>query len=253
MILRLKSDPGPETVFNGGELGLGNGDMSISQGVWIVGLGIVSYLLGSIPTGYLLGRWLKGIDIRQVGSGSTGATNVLRNLGWPAGLTVLIVDIGKGAVAIGLGRGFQAEWSIGFDALAQAGVFIVLGLLAVIGHSQPVWLKFKGGKSVATSLGVLLALNWPTGLATFGVFLIVLGGSRIVSLGSIIAALSLPIWFWVFGQPLPYIGLGICMGLFVIWRHQSNIKRLWQGTEPKLGQPVQVAQSGAVDIEQATQ
>lgn len=217
--------------------------MNSSQVIWVVGLGLISYLLGSIPTGYLLGQWLKGIDIRQIGSGSTGATNVLRNLGWPAGLTVLIVDIGKGSLAIGVGRWFLSEWGEPLDGLAQAGVLILLGLLAVIGHSQPVWLRFKGGKSVATSLGVLLALNWPTGLATLGVFLIVLGLSRIVSLGSIIAAISLPIWFWVFNQPIPYIGLGICMGLFVIWRHQSNIQRLWQGTEPKLGQPLPPAET----------
>ncbi|MDS3860405.1 glycerol-3-phosphate 1-O-acyltransferase PlsY [Thermosynechococcaceae cyanobacterium BACA0444] len=221
--------------------------MTSSQVIWIAGLGLISYLLGSIPTGYLLGKWLKGIDIRDCGSGSTGATNVLRNLGWPAGLTVLIVDIGKGAVAISLGRWGLAGWSNDLGGLAQAGVLILLGLLAVIGHSQPIWLRFKGGKSVATSLGVLLALNWPTGLATLGVFLVVLGLSRIVSLGSIIAAMSLPIWFWVFGQPVPYIGLGVCMGLFVIWRHQSNIQRLWQGTEPKLGQPVSSTQT---DLEQ---
>ncbi|AFY59991.1 glycerol-3-phosphate 1-O-acyltransferase PlsY [Synechococcus sp. PCC 6312] len=221
--------------------------MNSSPIAWIVGLGLVSYLLGSIPTGYLLGKWLKGIDIRDCGSGSTGATNVLRNLGWPAGLTVLIVDIGKGAVAIGVGRWFQTGWGSDLDGLAQAGVFILLGLLAVIGHSQPVWLRFNGGKSVATSLGVLLALNWPTGLTTLAVFLVVLGLSRIVSLGSMIAALSLPIWFWVFGQPAPYIGLGVGMGLFVIWRHQSNIQRLWQGTEPKLGQSVPSPQT---DLEQ---
>ncbi len=210
--------------------------VSSTQIIWMAGLGLVSYLLGSIPTGYLLGRWLKGLDIREVGSGSTGATNVLRNLGWPAGLTVLIVDIGKGSLTIGCGRWFQAEWGEGLDPMAQAGVYILLGLLAVIGHSQPVWLRFQGGKSVATSLGVLLALNWPTGLATLAVFLVVLALSRIVSLGSIIAAVSLPLWFWFFQQPLPYIGLGISMGLFVIWRHQSNIQRLLQGNEPRLGQ-----------------
>ncbi len=215
--------------------------MSAAQLVWISGLGVLSYLLGSIPTGYLLGRWLKGIDIRQVGSGSTGATNVLRNCGWPAGLTVLVVDVGKGALAIGIGRWLQGMWNSNQEPLLAAGVFILLGLLAVIGHSQPVWLGFKGGKSVATSLGVLLALNWPTGLATLAVFLAVLGLGRIVSLGSIIAALSLPLWFWVFGQPLPYLGLGLAMAAFVIWRHQSNIQRLLEGTEPKLGQSVSEA------------
>lgn len=200
-----------------------------------------SYLLGSIPTGYLLGRWLKGIDIREYGSGSTGATNVLRTLGKGPGLLVLLVDVGKGALAIALIR-----WvcSPNFALLPPAilspdwidWIVISGSLAAILGHSKPLWLSFKGGKSVATSLGILLALDWRIGLATLGVFALVIALSRWVSLSSISAAIALPLLMLGFAQPLPYLLFALVGSGYVIGRHRTNIQRLLAGTEPRVGE-----------------
>lgn len=202
---------------------------------------LAAYLLGSIPTGYIAARILKGIDIREHGSGSTGATNVLRTLGKGPGLLVLVVDTLKGVVAIAL-----VYWifttasqnifppSVNFDWLHF--LVTLAGLAAVIGHSKSIWLGFSGGKSVATSLGVLLAMNWQVALATVGVFGCVLALTRIVSLSSIAGAIAVSLLMFLLHQPLPYILFGLAGGLYVIWRHRSNIHRLLAGTEPKLGQ-----------------
>ncbi|WP_448524649.1 glycerol-3-phosphate 1-O-acyltransferase PlsY [Parathermosynechococcus lividus] len=196
---------------------------------------LTSYLLGSIPTGYWVAKHLRGIDIRDHGSGSTGATNVLRVVGKGAGLFTFVVDVLKGTVAVVAARWSLAQpWSTVPPAWGDY-CLLAIALVVVMGHSKPIWLGWRGGKSVATSLGVLLALNWPTGLVTFGVFLVVLALSRIVSLGSILAALSLPLWFWWFTGSLPFVGFSILASAFVIWRHQSNIQRLIAGTEPRLG------------------
>lgn len=205
---------------------------------------LVAYLLGSIPSGYGAGRLLKGIDIREHGSGSTGATNVLRTLGKGPALVVLLVDILKGAVAIGL-----AQLSYGWDGfltyapatvdLAQwwPWVVTVVGLSALLGHSKSIWLGFSGGKSVATSLGLLLMMNWMVGLGTLAVFGVVLAVSRIVSISSIMGAIAVPILMALLAQPLPYVLFGVAGGLYVIFRHRSNIQRLLSGTEPRIGQP----------------
>jgi glycerol-3-phosphate acyltransferase PlsY len=150
------------------------------------------YLLGSIPTGWLVGRWLAGVDLRQEGSGSTGATNVLRVVGRGPALVVFLVDVGKGTLAVTLARpvleahGGSGGWQT--DAWVVAA-----GLAALAGHIWPIWLKGKGGKAVATSLGMLLGLAWPVALACLGIFALVLSLSRIVSLGSVVAALALPL------------------------------------------------------------
>ena len=201
----------------------------------------VAYLLGSIPTGYLAGRLVRGIDIREHGSKSTGATNVLRTLGKGPALVVLLVDVLKGVAAIVFARGFYA-W---FDTipslappaqnLAPWGVCLA-GLAVLIGHGRSIWLNFSGGKSAATGLGVLLALSWPVGLGAALVFAIVLGLSRIVSLSSMLAALAATTLVLVLQQPLPYRLLVIAGGLYVIARHRANIGRLMAGTEPRLGQ-----------------
>lgn len=204
---------------------------------------IAAYLLGSIPTGYLAGKILKGIDIREVGSGSTGATNVLRAVGkWPA-LVVLLVDTLKGAGAIAL---VQAVYSLAptlvYPGRAQdqflAALAAVAGLAAVLGHSKSIWLNFTGGKSVATGLGVLLAMCWPVGLGTLGVFGLFLAFSRIVSLSSIAGAIAVSVLMILFKQPIPYELFAVAAGLYVIWRHRSNIQRLLAGTEPQLGQQI---------------
>ncbi|MGV1759496.1 glycerol-3-phosphate 1-O-acyltransferase PlsY [Rhizobium sp. P44RR-XXIV] len=208
----------------------------------------VAYLFGSLPTGYLAGKLLKGIDLREHGSKSTGATNVLRILGkWPA-LVVLLIDILKGAGAIIFARWFY-PWLDTFSFVSlptaldpqnlQAWVpwaVCLAGLAVLLGHSRPIWLNFRGGKSVATGLGLLLAIAWPVGLGALAVFGIMLAIFRIVSLGSILAALTAIALISSLEQPLPYRLLVIAGGLYVIIRHRANIQRLLAGTEPRLGQ-----------------
>ncbi len=192
---------------------------------------LLAYLLGSIPTGYLISRWVADLDIRDVGSGSTGATNVLRQVGKGPALVVFLVDVAKGTTAVLLARSLQLgdEWQV------------LAGLAALAGHIWPVWLGWKGGKAVATGLGMLLGLSWPVGLACFGVFVTVLSFSRIVSLASVSAAISLPLlmlWSFVGSSFRPaYLVLALIAMVLVVWRHRSNLKRLLAGSEPKLGQP----------------
>tara|TARA_Y100001933_G_C18657183_1_gene421174 strand:- start:13 stop:615 length:603 start_codon:yes stop_codon:yes gene_type:complete len=188
---------------------------------------LVSYVLGSFPSGYLYAKNLKGIDIRQVGSGSTGATNVLRNIGkWPA-LIVFILDIFKGFIAV----------KIAYFLLSDNIFQVIAGLCAIAGHIWPIWLRGRGGKAVATGLGMFIALSWKVGLASFGTFLIVISITKIVSLSSISAALLLPIYMLI------YIGtfkhsftiFSFIVTLIVIWKHRSNINRILKGEEPKIG------------------
>lgn len=216
------------------------------MGLWLiinVALLLMAYLLGSIPSGYVAGRLLKGIDLRQEGSGSTGATNVLRTLGkWPA-LVVLLADMGKGALAIAC-----VGWLYSFvniENLTPAYInpeilpywmTTFTGLAAIVGHSKSIWLNFQGGKSAATSLGILFAIYWPVGLATLGIFLGVLGITQIVSISSMAAAIACSGLMIFLHQPLPYQLFATLGGLYVIWLHRSNIQRLLAGTEPKLGE-----------------
>ena len=200
---------------------------------------MAGYLLGSIPAGYLAGRWLQGVDIRTLGSGSTGATNVLRQFGKGPALVVFLVDVLKGTAAVLLAKAVlqQGAATWGSDSWVVAA-----GLASLADHIWPVWLGWRGGKAVATALGMLLGLTWPVGLACFGVFLAVLSVSRIVSLSSVVAAIALPLlmlgWFQDQGMGLrwPYLALALLTSTLVIWRHRSNIGRLLAGTEPKLGQ-----------------
>jgi glycerol-3-phosphate acyltransferase PlsY len=206
---------------------------------------IGAYLLGSIPTGYLLGRLLKGIDIREQGSGSTGATNVLRTLGKGPALVVLLVDALKGVGAIALVNGYYLLAETPAIPLTwQPWLVASAAFAALLGHSKSIWINFTGGKSVATGLGVLLAMSWSVGLGTLGVFALVLALSRIVSLGSVVAAIAVPVLMIVLGQPLPYQLFAGTAALYVIWRHRSNIQRLLAGTEPQIGRSLpQEAQS----------
>jgi glycerol-3-phosphate acyltransferase PlsY len=204
---------------------------------------LAGYLLGSIPFGYLAARWLAGIDIRQEGSGSTGATNVLRVLGKGPALVVFLLDVLKGTAAVVLARVVLGGSLSGGEAMSGTGLdewVVAAGLAALAGHSWPVWLGWRGGKAVATGLGMLLGLAWPVGLACFGLFLAVLSISRIVSLSSMVAAIGLPLlmlgWFPGHGGFRPaYLALAVLTTLLVLWRHRSNLKRLLEGTEPRLG------------------
>ena len=204
---------------------------------WIAGgLLLLAYLLGSLPTGYAIAKLVQGIDIREHGSGNTGATNVFRVVGKPAGIAVLIIDLLKGLSAVLIARFvmYQVSDSL-IDLSLSTWVQTLAGLLAILGHSRSVWLNFTGGKSAATGLGVILALAWPVGLGTAVVFGLVFGLSRTVSLGSISAATAAPALMLLTRQPLPFIVLVLLGGIYVIIRHRSNISRLLAGTEPKLG------------------
>ena len=188
---------------------------------------LAAYLLGSIPSGYLAGRWCAGIDLRQLGSGSTGATNVLRQVGKGPALVVFLVDVLKGTAAVLLAKALLGSAALGWVVAA--------GLGALAGHSWPLWLGGKGGKAVATGLGMLLGLVPAVGLACFGIFLALFSFSRIVSLASLGAAFSLPLLMLAAGAPPAYLALGLLAGLLVIWRHRSNLQRLLAGTEPRVG------------------
>lgn len=195
---------------------------------------LAAYLLGSIPTGFLLTKALRGIDIREHGSGNTGATNVFRVVGKGAGITALLIDLLKGAAAVVMIRALMGSGSVaGVSGEAIAWISVAAALLAVLGHSKSVWLGFAGGKSAATGLGVLLALMWPVGLSVAAVFGTALAISRTVSVGSIAAALSAAVFMAAMQQPLPYILLASAGGFYVVFRHRSNISRLLMGTEPK--------------------
>ncbi|WP_017323987.1 glycerol-3-phosphate 1-O-acyltransferase PlsY [Synechococcus sp. PCC 7336] len=198
---------------------------------------VIGYLLGSIPTGYWVGWVIGGIDMREQGSGSTGATNVLRTLGKGPAAIVLGVDLLKGALAVVAARAVVQTVLIPAQAERWWSWFaIAAALLAIVGHSRSIWMNFKGGKSAATSLGVLLAISWPVGLSVLGVWLGTLAIARIVSLSSMLAAGSAAIFMAVFGLDWPFIAFAIVGGLYVIWRHRSNIRRLLAGTEPRIGQ-----------------
>ncbi|MDA0267600.1 MAG: glycerol-3-phosphate 1-O-acyltransferase PlsY [Cyanobacteria bacterium] len=204
----------------------------------IGGLGLLglAYLLGALPTGYLVAKALKGIDIRDHGSGNTGATNVFRVVGKPAGCLVLGVDLLKGVAAVLLMQTLLPLLNADGQGPAMTAWWLMLaGIAAIIGHSRSIWLNWTGGKSAATGLGVLLAIAWPVGLTVAGVFLGVLALFRIVSLGSIMAAIAAVAMMVMLQQPLPYVLMAIAGSLYVILRHRSNIERLLAGTEPQLG------------------
>lgn len=204
--------------------------------LWIIPAIITSYILGSIPTAYIYGRIFKKIDIRKFGSGNVGATNALRVLGRRAGIAVLLLDILKGFIAVVFLGDFLAPKIMLPDEVTR----IILGLVCICGHNWTVFLNFKGGKGVAATFGVLIGLAMRiAGLETVLIlailtWVIVFVISRIVSLASIITALGLPLYALLFKLPLPVIVLSLILSVFLILRHKSNLKRLFQGKEPQL-------------------
>ncbi|MGH3145958.1 MAG: glycerol-3-phosphate 1-O-acyltransferase PlsY [Rubrobacter sp.] len=188
----------------------------------------VGYVLGSVPTGYLVGRAF-GVDVRDVGSGNIGTANVLRAAGkWPAVLT-LAGDMLKGLVPVVVARlSTENEWLIAAVALA-----------AVIGHCWPVFLRFKGGKAVATGAGTTIGLAPVLGLGLFAFWWAVVLVSRYTSLGAIAVMVVSPPVLWITGQPLPYVLYTIVGGALVLWRHRENARSLMEGTERKVGQRVE--------------
>ncbi|MGH1464403.1 MAG: glycerol-3-phosphate 1-O-acyltransferase PlsY [Cognatishimia sp.] len=186
--------------------------------------GLVGYLFGSIPFGIVITRVFGLGNLREIGSGNIGTTNVLRTGSKPAAAATLLLDGGKGAIAVLIARFLAGE-----DA-AQ-----VAGLLAFLGHCFPIWLKFKGGKGVATFLGLMLALAWPVGIACCLTWLITALIGRISSLSALVSAASTTFWIVLLGFGQVFL-LGIAVTLLVFWRHKENIARLRTGTEPKIGQ-----------------
>ena len=198
----------------------------------------VAYLLGSIPTGYLVGR-ARGVDVRKVGSGNIGATNAFRTLGTTAGALVLLADALKGWVAAKLVpiivRRLLAPTSLQ-DSASQEYLSIITGIVAILGHNYTCWLHFKGGKGIATSAGVLAALTPITFMVGLATWLVVCAATRYVSLGSIAAALVLPIATWLAGYSFRLVAITAVMAILAIYKHKGNIERLLNGTESRIGQ-----------------
>lgn len=192
-----------------------------------------AYLLGSIPTGYLVAK-ARGVDIRTVGSGNIGATNVLRVLGKPAGIAVLLIDFLKGLIACGVLPHLIFPPSQ-FDVAGPNQVIpgMVAAFAAVLGHNYTCWLKFKGGKGIATSAGVLTALVPWALLIILSVWIILFAATRFVSIGSIAASATLPFATWFTTRSWTLTLVTGAMGALAIYKHKGNIQRLLNGTEPR--------------------
>ncbi|MBY8826680.1 glycerol-3-phosphate 1-O-acyltransferase PlsY [Hephaestia mangrovi] len=192
--------------------------------LWIAPAGalLLGYLLGSIPFGLLLTRAFGAGDLRQVGSGNIGATNVLRTGRKGLAAATLLLDLGKGFAAVALARHFFP----GNELLAAATVFL--------GHCYPVWLGFRGGKGVATLMGICLAIHWPCGLVFAVVWLGLLATLRISSVAGMAAAVVAPVSAALFGK-MDAVPVLLALALLVIWKHRGNIERLLAGTEPRVG------------------
>jgi acyl phosphate:glycerol-3-phosphate acyltransferase len=200
---------------------------------WLIVLIPFAYLLGSVPTSVWLGRALKGMDLREHGSGNAGATNAFRVLGKPIGATVLVLDMLKGFLAVNLAI-LQPSIEPGSEGFMM--LKIGLGLAAVTGHILPVFAGFRGGKGVATLTGVALAIHPFAALAAMGVYLLVFLFTKISALGSLAAVFSYPVWiFWVFHSELLSIRIfSLSVVVLVLITHRSNIRRLVQGEERSL-------------------
>lgn len=188
----------------------------------------MSYLVGSVPTAYLVIRALKGVDIRTVGSGNVGATNVSRAAGRPAGIAVFILDAAKGWLSARV----LAPW---LGASADGLSALICGSSAVIGHIAPVWLGFRGGKGVATTIGALIGYDPTLAALCGGVWGLGFALTRYVSVSSIAAIAAVPVIQGVFGKPAQELAVGGALACLVIWKHRANLARLRQGTEPRAG------------------
>jgi glycerol-3-phosphate acyltransferase PlsY len=182
-----------------------------------------AYLLGAIPFGYVLVKWKTGADVRSAGSGNIGATNVLRTTGRAAGIATLLLDIAKGYLAVWMAGRLTAHDWLWMSAAALA---------VMAGHAYPVFLKFKGGKAVASWVGAFLCLTPVALVAVLVVFVVVVAWTRYISMGSIIMAATLPLAIWLIAHPpLPPIVAAIIAGAFIVYKHSSNIRRLHSGQE----------------------
>lgn len=196
----------------------------ISPPLMLGAVALAAYLLGSVPFGLVIVRIFGLGDIRKIGSGNIGATNVLRSGNKPAAFLTLILDVGKGAIAVLVAREFVGE-----DAAQLAG------FMAFLGHCYPVFLGFKGGKGVATWLGTLLALAWPIGVAACAIWAAVVALTRISSLGGLVGAALSPLLAWGLGMPAMIV-LTCAFAALIYLRHRHNISRLIAGNEPQIGE-----------------
>jgi acyl phosphate:glycerol-3-phosphate acyltransferase len=197
----------------------------LTTGLWaLFAVALAGYLLGSIPFGVIMAKLFGLGDLRAIGSGNIGATNVLRTGNKVAAFLTLVLDAAKGGVAVLIACAYLGE-----DAAQLAG------LTSFLGHLFPVWLGFKGGKGVATFLGILLALNWPLGLTACAIWLVAAFGFRISSMGAIASSLTAPIaaYFYQYIDAMILVSL---LALLVLVRHAANIRRILGGTEPRIGQ-----------------
>lgn len=222
---------------------------------------VLGYLFGSIPVAYLIGKISRGIDIRDFGSGNMGTANVMRTLGKKAGILTMVLDMAKGAIAVLLTRIYL--WVVGdnysgfttnvpgakFPQFLDAGFLLTLvSLMAVIGHSFPIWLKFKGGKSAAVGAGTILGINPLPFVFIMIIWFVLLKTTKLMSLSNLVVSfLSPPLYWifagnesWFFNGSLWALILSCIMVIFVFWRHKSNIKRLLTGTERKMGEKVEI-------------
>ncbi len=192
---------------------------------------ILAYMIGSVSIGYIFASCFKGVDIRKMGSGSTGATNISRLMGFKTAVLVLILDAFKGYLAVYLAM-------VMFQQGLLAGEWVVLlsGLAVIAGHNWPIFFSFKGGRGAATMLGVFLALIPVPALIVFAIVLVIIAITRYVSVGSITGAAAIPIAMLIMGKPSEYFYFGFAIGLVIIFQHRENIKRLLNKKEPKLGE-----------------
>lgn len=202
--------------------------MTVDTVIGPVGVLLLGYLLGSIPFGLLLTRFFGAGDLRQIGSGNIGATNVLRTGRKGLAAATLLLDLAKGAAAVLIGEALLP------GGATSLGGGVLGGLAAFIGHCYPVWLRFNGGKGVATMMGVVLALHWPCGIVFAVVWLGLLALLRISSLAGMSAAISAPVSAAFFGQ-IQIVLMLLALAMIVLWKHRANIDRLLNGTEPRVG------------------
>jgi glycerol-3-phosphate acyltransferase PlsY len=205
----------------------------VSDWLAAAALVVASYLCGSIPTGLLIGKKL-GVDVRTRGSGNIGATNVARTVGKKVGVLVLVLDALKGAIPVALFRAFDLDAALSLGGPLDPYLVTAVGLAPILGHCFPVWLRFRGGKGVATALGVFLVVD-PLALAVgAGLFAVLYAAFRIVSIGSMAAALAVPIASAILGRPVPVILLAAAGAAIVVGKHHGNIRRLLRRSELKV-------------------
>ncbi|HOK42777.1 MAG TPA: glycerol-3-phosphate 1-O-acyltransferase PlsY [Thermoclostridium caenicola] len=197
--------------------------------IWILLSAVAGYLLGSINTSLVVGKLFYKKDVRQYGSGNAGATNTLRTLGKTAAAIVVVGDLLKGILACLIGR-----WLPGETAAGVYGGEYAAGIMAVIGHNWPLYFGFKGGKGVMTAFSVVLMFSPLAALICLLAFIVIVAITRYVSLGSIIGGAAFPLVAWLMGEPLLLVLTGVLLGLLIIIRHASNIRRLLEGNEKKL-------------------